>query len=108
MVHLEQRQLLLQTVFALAECVDPTPYRRDTLPEVQVEPLDKGGIDLPGTGSQDLFDSLKCAKHHAVAHAPQTPTPHGLDHLRLERFAIAYLVHLGHNTQYETLLSRPP
>jgi len=27
---------------------------------------------------------------------------------RLERFAIAYLVHLEHHPKHETLLSRPP
>ena len=38
MVHLEQYQLMPQAVFALAQCVDPTSYRRYALPDVEVEP----------------------------------------------------------------------
>src|SRR6266446_6495661 len=49
---LEPHQLLPHAVLALAQRGDPTPSRRHPLTDVQVEPFDKGGIDLPATGSQ--------------------------------------------------------
>ena len=39
MVDVEQCQLMLHAVFALAQRVDPTPYRRHALANVEVEPL---------------------------------------------------------------------
>ena len=84
MVHLEQYQLMPQAVFALAQCVDPTSYRRYALPDIQVEPLHKGRIDLPAAGRQHLLDRLQRAEHDAMRHVDQTPAPHGLHHLRIE------------------------
>ena len=51
---LEPRQLMLQAVFALAERGDPPSSRRYALPDVQVEPLHQGRMDLPAAGSQYL------------------------------------------------------
>jgi len=67
MVHLEQHQLMLQTVFALAERVNPTFYRGYALPDVQVEPLDKGRIHLPAAGSQDLLEGAAPSGRSASA-----------------------------------------
>src|SRR5205807_2582955 len=43
-IDLEQRQLIPQARFALTQRIDPAPDRRYALPDVQVEPLHKGGI----------------------------------------------------------------
>src|SRR5712691_463790 len=77
-IRLEHYQLLPHAILPLAERGDTTPYGRHPLPDVQVEPLDKGRIDLPATGRQHLLDGLKGSEHHAVAHADETPTPYGL------------------------------
>jgi hypothetical protein len=37
---------MLQTVLTLAQCVHTTPYRRHALPDIQIQPLHKGRIDL--------------------------------------------------------------
>src|SRR5215471_8282510 len=55
-IDLEQRQLIQQAVFALAQDVDPTPDRRHPLTDVEVEPLDKRRVDGPAIGRQDLLD----------------------------------------------------
>jgi hypothetical protein len=52
-VGVEHRQLLLHAVCALAQRVHPTPDRRHALADIEIEPFDKGGIDLPATDSQD-------------------------------------------------------
>ena len=52
MVHLEQCQLMPQAVSALAQCVDPTSYRRYALADIQVEPLHKGRIDRLAAGGR--------------------------------------------------------
>ena len=85
MVHLEQYQLMPQAVFALAQCVDPTSYRRYALPDIQVEPLHKGRIDLPAAGRQYLPDRLTRPEHHPMLDVDQPPSAHGLDHLRIEQ-----------------------
>src|SRR5712691_4256366 len=80
-VDVEQRQLLLQAVLALAQRVDPAANRRHALANVQVEPLYKGCIDLPATGSQDLLDRLKRAEHHPVCDSNDASAPVLLDDL---------------------------
>jgi hypothetical protein len=57
-VDVEQRELMLQAVLALAQRVDPAADRGHALAPVQIEPLYKGGIDLPATRRQDVLDSL--------------------------------------------------
>jgi len=49
-IRLEERQLVAQPVFALAERGDPTTDGRHMLAEVEVEALNEGGIDLPAAG----------------------------------------------------------
>ena len=66
MVDVEHRQLMLQTVLALAQRVDPAADRRHPLAAVQIEPLDTRGIDLPAPGSSDLCKRLSRAEHHPV------------------------------------------
>src|SRR5215813_8793439 len=72
---------MLPAVFALAERVDPTSYRRYALPNVQVEPLDKGRIDRPPASSQGLLDRLTHPEHHPMLDIDQAPAPVGLDDL---------------------------
>jgi len=55
MIALEQHELLPQAVLALAQGVDPTPHGGHTLTDGQVEPFDKGSIDLPATCRQHLL-----------------------------------------------------
>src|SRR5215813_15586802 len=94
-VCLVQGELLPHTVLPLAECVDTTPYCRHALPDVQVEPLDKGRLDLPATGRQYLLDGLQGPEHHAVAHADETPPAYGLDHLRIQQLGEGQPARLG-------------
>ena len=90
MARLEQRQLIEQAGFALAQGVDPTAHRRDPLADVQIQPLHKRGIDLPATRPQDLLDPFHGAKHHTVCHARDTPTPVRLHDLRLQQLGKRY------------------
>ena len=45
-IGVEQHQLLPHTVLSLTQRGDPTPDCCHSLPDVQVEPLDKGRMDL--------------------------------------------------------------
>ena len=51
-VDVEQRQLMLQAVLALAQRIDPAADRGHALAQVQIEPLYKGCIG-PAQGTQD-------------------------------------------------------
>jgi hypothetical protein len=51
---------------------------------VRLTPLYERGVDVPPQWGEDVLDGLQGAKHHAVAHADQTPAPHGFDHLHIE------------------------
>ena len=94
-IGLEQPQLVPHAVFPLAQRGDPPPYCGHTLPDVQVEPLDEGRIDLPATGRQPLLDGLTRAAPDPVPHPHQTTAPHGLDHLRLEQLRERHPARLG-------------
>jgi hypothetical protein len=83
-IGMEQRQLLLYTVLALAQRIHPTPHRRYTLTDVEVQSLDRGGIDLPATRQKDLLNPSHGAKHHAVSHPHEAPTPIGFHHLSIQ------------------------
>jgi hypothetical protein len=74
-VRLEQGQLIPQARFAPTQGIDPTPDRRYALAEVEVEPLDKRGINGPATSGQDLFDGQSGAEDHAVFDAHEASTP---------------------------------
>ena len=52
MIDLEQRQLIPQARFALAQCIDPPPDRRYALAEVEVEALDKRRVNGPAPRSR--------------------------------------------------------
>jgi len=84
-VGVEQRQLMLQAVFALAQRINPTSYCCHALPDVQVQPFYKRGIDLAAQRSQHCIDGLQRAKDDPVCHADQTPTSILLDDLRVEQ-----------------------
>jgi hypothetical protein len=75
MIHLEQYQLIPQARFALTQGIAPTPDRRYPLPDVKVEPLDKGRVNRPATSRQDLLDSQLGAEHHTVFDPYDAPTP---------------------------------
>ena len=83
-VGMEQHQLVPYAVLALAQRGDLPPDCRHTLPDIQVEPLDKGRLALLATGRQHLLDGRQGPEHHAVTHAHQAPAPHGLDHLGIQ------------------------
>jgi hypothetical protein len=51
-IDLEQRQLIPQARFALAQCIDPPPDRRYALAEVEVEALDKRRVNGPAPRSR--------------------------------------------------------
>jgi hypothetical protein len=55
-LDVKQGSLLPQTCFALAEGVHPAPDRRHTLPEVEVEALDKSRVDGPAGFAQKVTD----------------------------------------------------
>jgi hypothetical protein len=55
-VRLEQYQPLPQALLALAHGVDPASNRRHALAQIEVEALDKRGINGPTPLRQDLFD----------------------------------------------------
>src|SRR5215467_16173788 len=95
---MEDSQLLPQPVFALAERADSSPDRGDMLPDDEVEALHEGGIDVPAMRSQHGIDGLQRAKHHAMTHPYQTPSAHGLDHLRREQLRQRHPARLGHWT----------
>src|ERR1043166_7868772 len=48
-------------------------------------PLHEGGVDVPAMRSQHVIDGLQRTKHHAMTQPYQTPSAHGLDHLRIEQ-----------------------
>src|SRR6266446_9781127 len=81
---LEHDQLMLQAVFALTQRVDPTPYCRHALANIQVEPLHKRRIDLPATHREDLRDGLTRAEDNPVLHPNHASTPVLLDHLGIQ------------------------
>jgi hypothetical protein len=75
--------LLPQAVLALTQCVDPTLYCRHTLTDGQVEPFDKGGIDLPATWRKHLRDAIHGAEHHAVGDPHDAFASGRFHHLRI-------------------------
>jgi hypothetical protein len=97
-VDVKYHQVLLHAVLALAQRVDPTPDRRHALAHVQVEPLDKGGIDLPATGSQDVLDRLTRAEHHPVLDPDHALTAVLLDDLGIEQPRQRQPARLGHRS----------
>ena len=54
MVRLEHNKLLAEAVLTLAQRIDPTPYGRHTLAEVQIQALHKRGVALPAVVGQRL------------------------------------------------------
>ena len=74
----------------------PAPDRRHALTDVEVEPLDKGRVDGPATGRQDLLDGQPGAEHHAVCDAHEAPAPVRLHHLRVAQLGQRHPARLGH------------
>jgi hypothetical protein len=72
---MEERQLLAQSRFVFAQRVDPTTDRRHMLAKIQIQALDKGGMDLPTALGQDGFDGRCRAKDDAVFDPDDTPAP---------------------------------
>jgi hypothetical protein len=66
-VGVEQPQLVPHAVLALAQRGDPPPDCRHTLPDVQVEPLDKGRLDLPAAGRQQALSTESSCRISAPA-----------------------------------------
>jgi hypothetical protein len=72
-IRLEQHQLMLHAVFTLAERIDPAPYCRYPLTNIEVELLDEGRVDRPATRRQDLLDGQLRAEHHMVRDPDDAP-----------------------------------
>ena len=49
-IDLKQGQLIPQARFALTQRIDPASDGRHSLADVEIEALDKGGIDGPAAG----------------------------------------------------------
>src|SRR6266571_886893 len=95
MVRLEHNKLLAEAVLTLAQRIDPTPYGRHTLAEVQIQALNKRGVDLPAVVGQDFIDRCQGAKHHPMAHPYQASLAHGFDDLRIEQPGTRHPPRLG-------------
>ncbi len=67
---MEDSHLLPQPVFALAQRADPSPDRGDMLPDGEVEPLHKGGINLSWLRVFRSVDTMRIG--HGGHHARQT------------------------------------
>jgi hypothetical protein len=80
-IGLEQHPLLTQPVFALTRCRTAPPHRRDPLTQAQLEPLDKGRMDVPAASRSDLIHHRLRAEHAVVLHRDEAPPSHGLDDL---------------------------
>jgi hypothetical protein len=65
-----------------------TRDRHHALANVQVEPLDKGGMNLPATVSQAVLDHLTRAEHHPVLVPDHALTAVLLDDLGAEQLKI--------------------
>ena len=83
-VHMAQRQWVPQLDFVFAQRVDPTADRCDMLAKVEIEALDKCGVDLPPPLGQDRLDGLACAAHAAVLGPNNASTQRGFDDLGIE------------------------
>jgi hypothetical protein len=81
---LEQRQLIEQAIFALAQGVHATPQRRDALTDIEVEACPNGRVALPATCRQDVLNRPQGAEHDAVLHPDHMTMPVLLDDRRLE------------------------
>jgi hypothetical protein len=83
--HLEERQLLPQAVLPLAQRIDSTPHCCHTLADVQVEPFDEGGVDLPAAGRKQLFNAFHRAEYQSVLDGHDAPAPVRLHHLDIKQ-----------------------
>src|SRR6266478_5611893 len=90
-----QRQLLPQPLLALAQRGDAPPHRGHMVADSEVKALYESGVDLAAKRSQNGIDGLQGAKHHAVTHPHQAPTPHRLDDLGIEELRHRYPARLG-------------
>jgi hypothetical protein len=97
-IHLEQRQLLTQSIFTLTRRGAAPSNGRHPLTQAEIAPFHKRCIHLPAAGGQDLLDGPLRAKHHAVLHLDEAPSPHGLDHLRIEQLRQWHPAWLGGRT----------
>src|SRR5215475_6672802 len=95
MIHLEERQLLTQSVYALTRCGAAPPYRRYPLTQTQIEPFHKRGVGLPAAGGQDLLHRSFRAEHDTVLYLNKAPAPHRFDDLCIEQFGPRHPAWLG-------------
>src|SRR5215510_5633212 len=84
-IALEQHELMLQAVLALAQRVDATAHGRHALAKVQVKPLDQSGVDLPATRRKPLLNPLPGTEHDPIFHPREASTPVRLHHLGIEQ-----------------------
>src|SRR5215471_258094 len=72
---------MLQADLALAKGIHTPSNSGHTLTDIEIEPLDHGGIDLPATCRQHLRNGFKGAKHDPVLHSHHALAPVLLDDL---------------------------
>jgi len=94
-VNMGQCQLVPQARLTLAQRAGTPSNRRDVLTQTEVEALHQGGVDGPTQRTPYLIDGLKRAKDHTVRDVDSSPTPRGLDHLRIEHLRPGHPARLG-------------
>ncbi len=75
MIALKQHKLMLQASLTFAQRIHPTPDRRHPLADIEMQPLDKSGIDLPSLCRSDLLHGIHGAKDHPVGDVDEAPPP---------------------------------
>src|SRR5262245_36791922 len=69
----------------LAQRIHSAPNGGDVLAEVQIQPLNKGRVNLPAVLRQPRSDRSQRAADHPVVHPYQAPSAHRLEDLRVEQ-----------------------
>ena len=85
-VDVRQGELLAYAHLVLAVRRDASPDGGHRLADAEVNPLDKGSIDLPAVRGQHLLNGSQRAERHAMAYPDQTAAPIQLHHLPCTRY----------------------
>ncbi len=84
MVSLKQNERLGQPGFSLAQTGAAPPYRRHSLAQAQIEPLDHCRVDLPATSRQGPIHRRFRTEYDPMFDLDDTPALHRLNHLGIE------------------------
>ena len=83
-VDVEQRQLMLQPSSPWHSVLTRRPIAATCWRISRLSPFHERGVDLPATGSQDLFDRIQRADYYPVLYPHHALTPVLLDDLRIK------------------------